>query len=492
MLVQRLKEAALAILPLLCVMLIVHGSVVPFHEDLTYQFLTGCGLSAIGLVLFLIGADVGLIPFGQAVGAILPHSRRIVLVLGVVFMVGLVVAFADPAAHLFMAIMMSGDWDGGHSPFFLAGAVAIIGLFTLMGVARIITQKSMKFIYFCWYALIFVCCFLFIAPEQIGLAIASGGGSIGPVAVALLMALCFGITTTTQMGTGNETRFGLVGLVVAGVILYTVVIMPFHIPSMTFTPVIDEATEGLLPYYLSLGATIAMRVGGIMLPLLVLFGILQMTLIKLPGIKARRMVLGLVYSMGGTIFFLMGALGGLLPTGYYIGTALAGMSGYALIMGVGGLLVVAVVCLEPSIWVWSSQVMSVSAGLIKRWMLMALLCVSAGIGLLLGLIPCLFPVPVWWFLVPGYGLVFLLMVWTPTLYTGAAFDAGSVVVGPLSLLFSLAMVSGLMGGQQEYLIGSVIAFMALIPLITVQLFGIIVMRTMGNIATPSKREGVGV
>lgn len=84
------------------------------------------------------------------------------------------------------------------------------------------------------------------------------------------------------------------------------------------------------------------------------------------------------------------------------------------------------------------------------------------------------------------------MVWTPTLYTGAAFDAGSVVVGPLSLLFSLAMVSGLMGGQQEYLIGSVIAFMALIPLITVQLFGIIVMRTMGNIATPSKREGVGV
>ena len=51
----------------------------------------------IGLMLFMEGLTLGLMPFGQTIGKILPVKSPMPVVLGIAFLLGVCVTFAEPA-----------------------------------------------------------------------------------------------------------------------------------------------------------------------------------------------------------------------------------------------------------------------------------------------------------------------------------------------------------------------------------------------------------
>lgn len=74
----------------------------------------------------------------------------------------------------------------------------------------------------------------------------------------------------------------------------------------------------------------------------------------------------------------------------------------------------------------------------------------------------------------GYAVAMILMIFCPDLFTGIAFDSGGVASGPLTSTFVLSFTIGAAngsGGSNDSF--GVIALVALMPLIAIQIMGII-------------------
>ena len=133
-----------------------------------------------------------------------------------------------------------------------------------------------------------------------------------------------------------------------------------------------------------------------------------------------------------------------------------------------------IVCAEPAVWVLSEQVESVSGGTIKRKMLLVFLSVGTAIAIGLSLWRCVKGFDIKWILIPGYLIAMVLMPFCPDLFTGIAFDSGGVASGPLTSTFILSFTIGAAnacgGGNDSF---GVIALVALMPLIAIQIMGIV-------------------
>ena len=81
-----------------------------------------------------------------------------------------------------------------------------------------------------------------------------------------------------------------------------------------------------------------------------------------------------------------------------------------------------------------------------------------------------------WLLVPGYALALGLAFFVPQTFTAIAFDSGGVASGPLTAAFMLPFAMGAcsaLGGNVMTDAFGLVALVAMMPLITVQLMGLI-------------------
>ena len=81
-----------------------------------------------------------------------------------------------------------------------------------------------------------------------------------------------------------------------------------------------------------------------------------------------------------------------------------------------------------------------------------------------------------WMLVPGYGIALLLTFFVPKLFTSIAFDSGGVVSGPMTAAFLLPFAVGAclaVGGDVVTDAFGVVAMVAMTPLITIQILGLV-------------------
>ena len=137
-----------------------------------------------------------------------------------------------------------------------------------------------------------------------------------------------------------------------------------------------------------------------------------------------------------------------------------------------------VVCAEPAVWSLSEQVEHVSGGTIKRKMLLTFLSTGTAIAIGLAMLRAVTGFDLKWILIPGYALAMILMPFCPDLFTGIAFDSGGVASGPLTSTFVLSFTIGAAGGagggagagNDSF---GVIALVAMMPLIAIQIMGIV-------------------
>jgi hypothetical protein len=85
-------------------------------------------------------------------------------------------------------------------------------------------------------------------------------------------------------------------------------------------------------------------------------------------------------------------------------------------------------------------------------------------------------VNIMWFLVPGYAIAIGLSFYVPKIFTAIAFDSGGVASGPMTATFLLPFAQGAciaVGGNIVTDAFGVVAMVAMTPLITIQILGLV-------------------
>jgi len=101
-----------------------------------------------------------------------------------------------------------------------------------------------------------------------------------------------------------------------------------------------------------------------------------------------------------------------------------------------------------------------------------------GIAIALSAVRILVPaIQLWHYLLPGYIICILMTFFAPKLFVGIAFDAGGVATGPMTATFILAFTQGVADAFEgaDLLVEGfgMIAMVAMMPIITLQILGII-------------------
>ena len=213
-----------------------------------------------------------------------------------------------------------------------------------------------------------------------------------------------------------------------------------------------------------------------LLPIIVMFGIFQLVALRIDRRTLGRIGVGLIYTYIGLVLFLTGANIGFMPAGNYLGQVLGGQSSRWLLIPIGMLIGYFIVRAEPAVYVLNKQVEEVTDGAISAGTMGAAL--SAGVSLSVGLamVRVLTGISILWFLIPGYLFAISISFVVPKLYTAIAFDAGGVASGPMTATFLLPLAQGAciaVGGNIVTDAFGVVAMVAMTPLITVQLMGLV-------------------
>ena len=495
---SKLKETAISVLPVMAIVLFLGFTFVPLDKYLLARFVLGGLLLIIGLTIFLLGVDLGIQPMGQRCGAELTKKRSLVLLLLVAFVIGFIVTAAEPDIQVF------GDQVRGVFPFVSKIAITFViaagvGLFIMLGLLRTVLNLSIKWTFFLAYLLLFAISF-FTPDSFIGIAFDSGGATTGPMTVPFIMALGLGVSSVRD---DNDNSFGLTGVCSIGPVM-AVLIYAILIRSQMFstgsTTVLSEASTLMVVEALETTTTAAQtgfiskvfspfgQIAGHVFrealisiaPLFALFIIFQILLLKMTKRQVIRIIIGFIYAFIGLTIFLIGVSGGFSQAGAELGQKLGqfavthGGAWYLLLIGTGLLLGAIIVCAEPAVWVLSEQVEQVSGCTIKRKVLLFFLSVGTAIAIGLSMWRAVAGFNLKYILIPGYAIAMLLMIFCPSLFSGIAFDSGGVASGPLTSTFVLSFTLGAAasgkGGNDSF---GVIALVAMMPLLAIQIMGII-------------------
>ena len=473
-LLEKLREALSSVLPIVLIVLVLCFSIAPIPTATLMTFLIGAVLLIGGMGLFTLGADQAMTPIGERVGAAMTRSRKLWIVVSVSFLIGVIVTVSEPDLQV-----LATQVPGVPNPV-LIGAVAVgVGIFLVIALLRILFRVPLNRLLVGFYLVVFTLA-AFIPGDFLAIAFDSGGVTTGPMTVPFIMALGVGVSAIRSDRHAADDSFGLVALCSVGPILAVLILgIVFHASESSYVPpVIPEVGDSVelwqlfsegLPTYLHEIATS-------LLPIVVMFGIFQLAALHIDRRTLGRIGVGLVYTYIGLVLFLTGANIGFMPAGNYLGQVLGGQSSRWLLIPIGMLIGYFIVRAEPAVYVLNKQVEEVTDGAISAGTMGAAL--SAGVSLSVGLamVRVLTGISILWFLIPGYLFAISISFVVPKLYTAIAFDAGGVASGPMTATFLLPLAQGAciaVGGNIVTDAFGVVAMVAMTPLITVQLMGLV-------------------
>lgn len=479
MLFEKLKESLISVLPIMCLVIILHFSIASLGAEL-WKFLLGGGLLILGLAIFLVGVDIGVLPVGQKTGAALTSRRNLYLLLITGFITGFFITVAEPDVWVLANQVMS--VDRSINAVVLVCIIAVgVGLFTAIAMGRILLNASLKLLLALFYLIVFICAYL-TSPIFVGIGFDAGGATTGPMTVPFVMALGVGIAAVRGDRSASDDSFGFVGMASVGPVL-AVLIMGIFLTGQAPTNTLNVTSKqelSLIEHFLDLVPEVTKEVGTALGPLIVLFLVFQIFLLKMPQRQFRRIIKGLIYTSFGLVCFFIGVKGGFIPVGSLLGQLLA-LNNINFLLPLGFIFGAVVVCAEPAVWVLTEQVEKVSGGNIPRLVMLIALSLGVAVAVGLSMLRVETGLSLWYFLVPGYALAMLLMRFCPQMFTAIAFDSGGVASGPMASTFILSFslgASNALGGNPILDAFGVISLIAMTPLIAIQILGIIFQKKM--------------
>ncbi len=522
---SRFVDQARAVIPL--AIYLVLFQILILRQGVDGSWVIGAGLLSVivGLMMFMEGLKLGLMPLGETLGSGLPSKSTLPVVLIIAFMLGVGVTFAEPAIG---ALKQAGQIvDVNRAPYLYAllnqwAEVLVfmvgtgVGLAVILGTIRFLYGWSLKpLIYLTLAPTLLLTLYMAADPQlskTLALAWDCGAVTTGPVTVPLVLALGIGIASSAGRGDSSLSGFGIVTLAslfpIIGVELLTLYIAFSLSPEQIIASA--NLAAGSLDssswYQVTPGAEIVAGLRAIVPLVLFLFLVLRLVLREKVK-KIGELGYGLALCVLGMIIFnlglsyglskLGGQSGGLIPGAFM---AMEGFTGSPLYNYLLGILIAVVFAwilgfgatlAEPALNALGLTVENLTNGAFRKSMLMYAVSIGVGCGISLGVLKIVYDIPVAWLIVPGYVVAVGLTIFSSEEFVNVAWDSAGVTTGPVTVPLVLAMGLGF-GNALGVTEGFGILSMASIgPIIAVQVTGLWIRWKIGRRRT-SKSTGAAL
>lgn len=479
-LLEKIKEVLFSVLPIMFIVLILHFTGISQLENhLIYKFILGGFSIIIGLSIFLAGVDIGISPIGELIGKYLTKTNKLWLIILIGLAIGFIISIAEPDLHI-LAQQVSSVSSGEISKNSIVIVVSIgISIMLTIGLIRILYEISLRKVLTISYGVVFILS-CFVSSEFLAVAFDASGATTGAMTVPFILALSIGVATLKKNSNlSEEDSFGLVAITSIGAIL-GVLIMNILSNTKHITGVESETAEystSVLSPFIEKLPIISKEVVLALSPLLIIFIIFNQIFFKLKRRKYIKILKGLLYTLIGLILFLLGANAGFMEVGYEVGKIIAS-DNKVLVVVIGFILGFFVILAEPAVHVLTEQVENITSGYVSKKSVLGSLCIGVGLAVALSMVRIVVPaISLWHFLLPGYIIAIILSHIVPKLFVGMAFDSGGVASGAMTATFILAFSKGVAEATEgaNVLVDGfgMISMVALTPLITLQLLGLI-------------------
>eukprot|EP00999_Lentomonas_sp_LEN2_P002865 NODE_72_length_2540_cov_97.278077_g51_i0.p1 GENE.NODE_72_length_2540_cov_97.278077_g51_i0~~NODE_72_length_2540_cov_97.278077_g51_i0.p1 ORF type:complete len:775 (-),score=97.90 NODE_72_length_2540_cov_97.278077_g51_i0:113-2437(-) len=185
------------------------------YEKILFVAIGLCSL-IVGLMVFMEGLKLSIIPLGEVIGRYLPSRVRMWAMLLIAFLLGVFVTYSEPSIGVLVTLGSLVDPDDAPYLYFLLDDFSIVLVtFVAVGVGIAATISIMRFVYnWSLKPLIFItvpltiglsCYLMWGNPELktiVGLAWDAGAITTGPVTVPVILALGLGVIKTQRRRQG--------------------------------------------------------------------------------------------------------------------------------------------------------------------------------------------------------------------------------------------------------------------------------------------------
>lgn len=473
-LTEKMKESVLSVLPITLIVAVLCIFFIPIESGLMLSFLIGSVMIIAGMGLFTLGSELSMTQIGNHIGAKITKSRKLGLILLLSFILGVAITVAEPD----LQVLATNTPDIDTTVLIITVSVGV-GFFLMVSMLRILLGIQLKWLLIVFYAIVVV---LAVISDRNFLSVAfdSGGVTTGPMTVPFIMAMGVGVASIRSDEKAKSDSFGLVALCSIGPIL-AVLILGFIYPSETAASVAIVVNQFANTVDLGWGYMRAFPdyIGEVAIALLPIFGfflLFQIITLKLKKRPLLKILIGVVYTYIGLVLFLTGVNVGFSPLGYVLGEAIIDNRMKWLLVPLSMLMGWFIINAEPAVHVLNKQVTELSAGAISEKVMGLTLSIAISGAMGLAMIRVLTGISILWFVLPGYLIALLLAFFVSPTFTAIAFDAGGVASGPLTATFMLPFAMGAcsaIGGNVMTDAFGLIAMVAMMPLITVQVMGAI-------------------
>jgi hypothetical protein len=502
----RFFEQVRAVVPLAIYLILFQLFIL--QQDVVDAWIITGGLMAVilGLMFFMEGLKVGLMPFGEALGNTLPAKAHLNIVLLIAFILGIGVTFAEPAIGALKAAGQIVQVESapylyallnGWAEVLVLGVGIGVGSAAILGTLRFLYGWSLKpLIYLTLIPTIGLTLYILTDPElskTLGLAWDCGAVTTGPVTVPLVLSLGIGIAAAAGKGQSSLSGFGIVTLAslfpIIGVQLLAVYVSLVSSPEEIIAAAKASSEVAADPLWHTRTPWVEIMNGLRAIVPLVLFLFLVMRLVLQERIQnPGNIAYGIILAVLGMIIFnlgltyglakLGGQSGGLVPASftdiaavendplYSVTLGLTIALSFAWLLGFGATLA------EPALNALGLTVENLTNGAFRKQILMYAVSLGVGFGLTLGVAKIVFGFSIAWLLIPGYLLAVILTYFSTEEFVNIAWDSAGVTTGPVTVPLVLAMGLGF-GNAMDAIEGFGILSMASIcPILSVLATGL--------------------
>jgi hypothetical protein len=534
----RFMEQLNAVVPLAVYLALFQILVLQRTVTGSMEITAGLVAVIIGLMVFMEGLKLGLMPFGDIIGNTLPKKLPLVGVLIIAGLLGIGVTYAEPAIGtlkiagalvdpekaplLYYALMVQTE-----TTVLLVGFG--VGLAAVIGSMRFLYGWSLKpLIYLSLIPCTVLTAICALNPNLssiVGLAWDCGAVTTGPVTVPLVLALGIGIASSGGKGDSSLSGFGIVTLaslfpIIAVLCLgvyfgYTVSPEDMKAANMVVFEAAKNATGG------EMSAWDKILMGPIkdgvqaIVPLVIFLAFVLFAILRSKLPNAFIIVWGLLLTVVGMCIFNIGLLYGLSSLGDQAGSLIPGafqeitiperllspgenatygnLYGpvwgsiialvFAFLLGFGATLA------EPALNALGLTVQNMTNGSFKKSMLMYAVAGGVSTGITLGVAKLIFDFNLLYILIPGYIIGLILTVLSTEEFVNIGWDSAGVTTGPVTVPLVLAMGLGLGGAVKATEGFGILAAASIAPIVAVLALGVYVQWKVKREMKAAEAEG---
>ncbi len=501
---NRVMEQVKAVVPLALYLMLFQLIILKQGVDDAGIIVAGLFAVIIGLMFFMEGLKLGLMPFGTVLGTTLPAKSSLPVVLLIAFILGIGVTFAEPAIGALKAAGQVVDVNTAPYLYTLlndwADVLVLIvgmgvGMATVLGTVRLLYGWSLKpFIYITLVPALLLTFFIQQNAELskiIGLAWDCGAVTTGPVTVPLVLALGIGISSAAGKGSSSLSGFGIVTMAslfpIVGVELLAIYVYFTTTPEAIIAASSVQSVDVLAWYDTTPYVEIVLGLRAIV-PLVIFLVIVMKIVLREKIPNAGIITYGVILTVIGMIIFNLGLTYGLSKLGgqsgsfipaaftevghvddsplYFFSLGILIALVFAWILGFGATLA------EPALNALGITVENLTNGAFKKSTLMKAVSFGVGCGIAVGVAKIVFDIEIAYLLLFFYSLAIVLTYFSSEEYVNIAWDSAGVTTGPVTVPLVLAMGLGFANAANAIEGFGILSMASIGPIIAVQATGL--------------------